>query len=361
MAIVIGKIESLKALKLELKNKKVTRFKSVKELKDFLSNYNVEKIKILEKSKIELEKKNLEISNDLKQKNIQKTYIISNENHRIDEELAKLYEQVDLIKSTNKKTFFRSFFDKIKLNSLNSRINYNTKFRSKIIDNSVSYLSNQILHHEQWIKNYRLNKDTLIKKKSKSEIKKLEYTRKVVIDCKRLIAGAIGENLVVKEIQKLSNDFILINDFNLNFEKPIFDKKNNDRIYSVQIDHLLISKSGIFILETKNWSKSSVNSIDLRSPVSQILRSNFALYVYISQNITLNDHHWGTKNIPIKNVIVMIHSKPLTNFKFVNVKLLNELNDFINYFEPVFSDSELNKVTRKLSKANNSYLYSKFH
>ena len=151
----------------------------------------------------------------------------------------------------------------------------------------------------------------------------------------------------------MSNDFTLINDFNLKFDTPIFYKINNERIRSVQIDHLLISKAGIFILETKNWSKSSVNSINLRSPVSQVLRSSFALFVYISENITLRNHHWGEKKIPIKNIIVMINHKPLTNFKFVNIKLLTELNDYINYFEPVFTDSELKKLVSKLTRANN--------
>ena len=153
---------------------------------------------------------------------------------------------------------------------------------------------------------------------------------------------------MVKEIKKLSDDYALINDFNLSFSRPIFYKKQNQRIYSVQIDHLLISKAGIFVIETKNWSKSSVNTISLRSPIEQIERSNFALYVYISENITLNEHHWGEQRVPIRNLIVMINNKPRGQFKYVSVKLLRELNDYIKYFEPVLTDKQFNRIVTEL-------------
>ena len=189
----------------------------------------------------------------------------------------------------------------------------------------------------------------MIEKRSKSEIEKIDYTLNVLENSKNLILGAIGENLVVKEIKKLSDDYALINDFNLSFSRPIFHKKHNQRIYSVQIDHLLISKAGIFIIETKNWSKSSVNTISLRSPIDQIERSNFALYVYISENITLNEHHWGEQRIPIRNLIVMINNKPTAEFKYVSIKLLRELNDYIKYFEPVLTQKQLNRIIKQLT------------
>ena len=117
----------------------------------------------------------------------------------------------------------------------------------------------------------------------------------------------------------------------------------------MQIDHLLISRAGIFIIETKNWSKSSVNTNSLRSPIKQIERANFALYIHISNNISLNEHHWGEQTIPIRNLIVMINNKPTGKFKYVAVKLLKELNDYLEYFEPVLTQSQLKKVIRQLT------------
>ena len=353
MAHIIGRIESLKSLKAELKSKGVSQFKSIKEIKDFLSNYNFEESNIINNATIELEKRFSETSINLVQKKINKTNIIDTENEKLNQNMLELCRLVYFLENQTNKSFFQNIFNNIKLYDTKRKINYYTKNKTYIVNNAVAHLTKRIKGDELFIKTYNLDKNVLIQEKTKPEIKNLKYTRKVIESCKNLIAGAIGENLVVNEINKLSNDFTLINDFNLKFDTPIFYKKNNERIRSVQIDHLLISKAGIFILETKNWSKSSVNSINLRSPVSQVLRSSFALFVYISENITLRNHHWGEKKIPIKNIIVMINHKPLTNFKFVNIKLLTELNDYINYFEPVFTDSELKKLVSKLTRANN--------
>ena len=39
-------------------------------------------------------------------------------------------------------------------------------------------------------------------------------------------------------------------------------------IKSIQIDHILVTNSGIFLIETKNWSEKSLNNPSLRSPCS---------------------------------------------------------------------------------------------
>jgi hypothetical protein len=174
-----------------------------------------------------------------------------------------------------------------------------------------------------------------------------------------IIAGAIGESLVEKELSKLSDQYFLINDFTVKFYPPIYNKREDDKIFSIQIDHLLISNAGVFLLETKNWSKKSIESYDLRSPVTQIKRSNFALFVLLNSNqkptnkkVALNYHHWGEKEIPIRSVIVMIHNKPKEKFKYVHVKRLDELNTYIKGFEPIFSDDEVNKIFEYLNQLN---------
>jgi len=45
----------------------------------------------------------------------------------------------------------------------------------------------------------------------------------------------------------------------------------------------------------------------------------------------------------------MINNKPTGKFKYVAVKLLKELNDYLKYFEPVLNQSELDKVVRQLT------------
>ena len=347
MARIHGTIESLKSLKSELENKGISRFNSVKGINDFLSNYSSEKLTILNNASDILEKEYFETCTNLKQRVQNKAERINLETEKINNRIFDLQTKIDSFndKDTN---FLKKLISSVRVYFLRNKSNYLIKNKPEQISLSVKDISKNIESDELFIKQYETEKQNLIEKRAKSKIEKLEYTRNVLENSKNLISGAIGENLVVKEIKKLSDDYVLINDFNLSFSRPIFHKKYNQRIYSIQIDHLLISKAGIFIIETKNWSKSSVNSISLRSPIEQIERSNFALYVYISENITLNEHHWGEQRVPIRNLIVMINNKPSGQFKYVSVKLLRELNDYIKYFEPVLTDKQFNRIVTEL-------------
>jgi hypothetical protein len=347
MARIYGTIESLKSLKSELEDKGISRFSSIKEIKEFLSNYKSEKQSILNDISNKLEKEYFETFNNLELKVKKKNEIINLETEKIDNRISDLHTKINFInvKNTN---FLKKLISSIKLYFIEKQSNYVIENKTKLINSSIKEITRNIEEDELFIKEYETEKQNLIEKRAKFEIKKLEHSRNVIENSKNLISGAIGENLVVNEIKKLSDDYVLINDFNLRFNRPIFYKKHNQKIYSIQIDHLLISKAGIFIVETKNWSKSSVNSISLRSPIEQIERSNYALYIYLSENLTLYEHHWGEQRIPIRNLIVMINNKPTAEFKYVNIKLLRELNDYIKYFEPVLTEQQLNRIINKL-------------
>jgi hypothetical protein len=348
MARIFGKIESLKSLKSELENNGIFRFNSVKGINDFLSNYNLEKLVILKNATNKLEEEYFGKCTNLNQKIQNRSERINLETEKIDNRVAILQKKIDFFNAKDA-PLLKKLISNVKLYFLRNKSNYFLKNKSKLISSAVKDITRNIESDKLFIKKYETEKQNLIEKRTKSEIEKLEYTRKVLENSKNLISGAIGESLVVKEIEKLSDDYILINDFNLNFSPPIFYKKQNHRIYSIQIDHLLISKAGIFIIETKNWSKFSVNSPSLRSPIEQIKRSNFALYRYLSENIILNGHHWGEQQIPIRNVIVMMNNKPNADFKYVKIKLLREMNNYIKYFEPTLTENQLNEIVNNLN------------
>lgn len=348
MARIFGEIESLTRLKNELKNRNITRFNSVKEINFFLSNFENERNQVYETTEKYLEKlydKNLI---NVKANKQQKEILLKKETERLVKREKYLFDLITFIENHKKNNFFLVFIDKIKLFINRRKLNHIKKNKSSIILSSVSKITSQIENSESFIKEYETNKSILIERKSKSQINELKHIKSNIEDLQNLIAGAIGENQVVKEIQKLSDDFVLINDFQIRFDSPIYFKKNNERIYSAQIDHLLISRAGIFILETKNWSKDSVNSLNLRSPIEQIQRSNFALFIHLSNHINLN-HHWGIKKIPLRNILVMINNKPLTDFKYIKVKKVNELNYYVNNFKSVFSKLEFEKIVQELT------------
>jgi len=291
MTIVVGQIEPLKKLKEILKKNGITRFHSIGEINTFINNYESEKIEI--------------------------PIVIETS---LNEEIKKLEETLKRgIEKSNKHLFNKILY----------------------------YLKIEILTYKKSTleKNYK----KIISTRCTKSYKELDFTKEVIDGLYTLIAGSIGENSVVHELQKLSDNYYLINDFSVKFNPPIYNKKENDRIFSIQIDHLLICQSGVFFLETKNWSKQSIKNLDLRSPVEQIIRSSYALFVLLNSesklnNIRLSRHHWGSKKIPIRNIIIMTNEKPKEEFKHVKVISLNKINGYIKYFDQIFDEDEVESI-----------------
>ena len=293
MTIVAGKIEPLKRLKETLHSHGIYRFNSVGDINAFLKQYESEK------------------------KGIPATV-----KHSTDDEIKELEKASKNVIEIRDKNIF-------------NKILYYFKAR-KLINN-----------HNALVNDY----EAVLSQRSSDSYRELKFIKETVEGLYSTIAGAVGENTVVSELQKLSDEYYLINDFSLNFNPPIFNKRDNDRIYSIQIDHLLISQSGIFVLETKNWSSKSIENLDLRSPVEQIKRASYALFVFLNsdKNQGLVWNHWGSKKIPIKNIIVMTNKAPKSDFQHVKVLPLDKLNGYIQYFDEIFDKAETENIFNYLN------------
>ncbi|MEL0082139.1 MAG: hypothetical protein VW985_03740, partial [Gammaproteobacteria bacterium] len=188
MTIVSGKIEPLKRLKETLHNHGIYRFNSIGDINDFLKQYESEK------------------------KDIPTTV-----KHSTDNQIKDLEEASNNAIEMRDKNIFTKFIYYFKARKL-------------------------IRSHAALLNNY----ESVLSQKTSDSYRKLEFIKETVEGQYSTIAGAVGENAVVSELQKLSDKYYLINDFSLKFDPPIFNKRENDRIYSIQIDHLLLLNFDLF-------------------------------------------------------------------------------------------------------------------
>ena len=351
MAVIEGQIEPLKKLKEILHQNGITRFSSIGEINDFIKNYEIEKNEIPTAVKNELNSEIKELRIELIK--YQKNYddLKADITDEINNKIKTLDEELELTKESSNKSLIHRIFCYPKTKRLFSKKSNLQKNFEKIILRKTDSAEQDVRSIKIKLDDYTANIDVHASERCRQLSQKLDNTKEVIDSLYSLIAGAIGENSVIKEIQKLPDNFHLFNDFSLEFDPPIYNKKEGDRIYSIQIDHLLICESGIFVLETKNWGEQSVKNSDLRSPVKQILRSSYALYVLLnsqSKYINLDSHHWGSKQIPVRNLIVMTNAKPREEFKHVKVLSLKELNRYVTYFDPIFSSEEVESICNYL-------------
>lgn len=355
MTLVYGQIESLKKIRETLNRKGISRFNSIGELNNFIKNYENEKeelfYKIEQDFKLELNTLEAEAFNLQENYNTLKT----DAETRLNQRVSKIKTKCEKLRSGPAKNTIIELGNWYMLQIL-----LGVKFILEKSSYSIIWLQTfkTKKHLKEILKKvdtYTSNTQTIISTRFAAAFKKLEYTKSVVSDLNPLIAGAIGEHLVAKELEKLPDTDVLFNDFSLSFNPPINNRNDNGRIHSIQIDHLIVTTAGIFIIETKNWSKASIERLDLRSPIKQIQRTSYALFVILNSNKAvgnrvLKQHHWGSKELPIRNVIAMINHKPKGKFKHVAIKKLKELNRYINYFEPIFDESEVRSIAEHLRR-----------
>lgn len=144
---------------------------------------------------------------------------------------------------------------------------------------------------------------------------------------------SLAEPSVVEELKKLPDTYSVINNVFYEFHKPLRAKRNDGWAHSVQIDHVVVGPTGIFLIETKNWSERPISNEDLSSSVEQINHSGQAVFTYLKDTIEngvlrVFNRQSETEKISPKKII-LTSCKP--NEEFQHIKLLNlyEIKNFI--------------------------------
>ncbi len=192
---------------------------------------------------------------------------------------------------------------------------------------SKNYFRDQNTYDEQH--RISVEKEKKIEDYSKiisQDIEKMEYLNKKYNDYTK---GLIGENKVTEMLKRLEYDNYLINDITL------------DKAFG-NIDHILVSRYGLFIIETKNWDgeiicngdrwnkhyENDYNPVDLDiMSISKRLKGNAKkLRLSIESNVFNN-----LMNIWVDGIIVFTD----TNAKLqvinptIPVLTIEKLNDYI--------------------------------
>jgi len=330
----------------------VNEYKSVNELIDFQKNYSVVREQILSNHKLVIELEKSKLGDEIVQLDRAVTTNRREVEHQLLSELKALEHRLHNLPSAGS-NIIHTVANYVKRTDLKLKIRVNKRNFNSKVEHSVKHL---IENHSVKNKRYQYilsNFENAVMESGLPHLQELDRKKRVIDQLNSSIYGALGEQKVVKELEKLSNDHILINDFKCQFDPPIYNRKENDPIKSIQIDHILITPSGIFLIETKNWSQQSLENRSLHSPVHQIKRTNFALYKILKGEIytpelILNEHHWGDRKIPLRNLIVLVNHKPTAEFEHVKVLTLNELLGYVRYYKPCFSISETQMIANYL-------------
>lgn len=153
------------------------------------------------------------------------------------------------------------------------------------------------------------------------------------------LIGSKGEEAVIKALSGLSDEYHVLNDVNLRFHPALLWNKTGEWIKTCQIDHIVTGPTGIFVLETKNWSSANFEKNSDRLQW-QVHRSDFALRSYIQDNYSS-----FLDRPEIFYVVVSISgTNPDWRLDYsIDVVSLNQLCDFILRMKRTLSGDEVKK------------------
>ncbi|SHH67809.1 Nuclease-related domain-containing protein [Flavobacterium johnsoniae] len=357
MCRTYNKIGSLTTLKLHLEENNIPDFKSLKEVMDFQKSYTILRQQLIyhHENLIEQEKNLLNV--DLPSLDIAIETQREQSIQILTSEIDKLKKQLNILTITPSTNFFQKLTSSFRHWYYKRKIKHEENNFETVVNMSINKLVEDYQVKSSRYQFITSNFNEAVRESAQYSLSELERKKVAIDSLNSYIYGALGEQKVVKILETLSDEYFLINDFSVSFLRPIYNRQENDYISSVQIDHILVGPSGVFIIETKNWSEKSLENMSLRSPVEQIKRTNFALFYLLNNEksnyyLRLDRHHWGDKKIPIKNLIVLTNIKPKEEFQYVKILTINELLSYVNYFKPIFSYNETKRIVDMILQVN---------
>ena len=90
------------------------------------------------------------------------------------------------------------------------------------------------------------------------------------------LVGAQTELEVIKNLSRLPSKYIVLNGVELTAHR--FIRFNRVPLSSAQIDHIVLCSAGVFVIETKRWSKKFTASGNYHDPFDQVQRASYLCY-----------------------------------------------------------------------------------
>lgn len=351
MATIYRQIGALTQLLDELEREGIGAFRTLDDIRSFrndcessLNRIREEYREILRQEVVDLESEYRRLSLKLDQKIRERGTLLQNELKELKGALARNENRNMLMRLffffwkkrlTRRKKILENFFEN----------EAERPFREEFVklDSLRAEIEDRTNNPENWVERY-----------SASEIEKQQRILSVLRKLNPLFYGAEGEERVAGELSNLPDTYILINDYWLEFSQPIYDRNNDDRIYSIQIDHVVVGPTGLYLVETKNWNRDSVENPELFSPIRQLKRSNYAIYRVLNAAVergeidNFSNHHWGNRRISPKNILCLMNHRPNQEFQYVKTLSENQIASYVRNQRQTFSQIEVNSLAEYL-------------
>jgi hypothetical protein len=170
----------------------------------------------------------------------------------------------------------------------------------------------------------------------KRQVKKFDKARE-----NPLHPGTKGEINVIEELEKLDDTFHILCGVRIQLPRYVtYNKRRN--LKSAQMDFVVVSTKGVYMIEVKNWSNQFANDNNNGfSPYEQTERAGRVLWISLQDWIG---------DIRVTNILLSIKGNlPYNkNYRSVFVSSLYGINKFLEKRQDILSEKEVQKTVKFL-------------
>lgn len=172
---------------------------------------------------------------------------------------------------------------------------------------------------------------------------------------KNKLKGYIGEFKVKRVLNRLDEDYVVLKNITIDTDYG-----------SNQIDFIVVSLYGIFVVEVKNYTGTVVERTGAYWDKYDRAGKKYSVYSPLNQNNShinvIKYNLGGYRDLKYyKSVIVYNKGVTLKNRIYSNVIFIKDLKKYIESFEEELLDQhDIKKIVEKLISINNKSIVSKF-
>ena len=211
--------------------------------------------------------------------------------------------------------------------------------RYVVLDSLLFFNKNKKSHeYVNRIDHLKVNRDAIIENNLLYLYREKDILDRLTREYRSELKGYYGELLVLDTLKKLSDDYYVISDVPITRE--FGHKFDGKMLKSARVDHVVVSRKGVYCIETKNWNMKW-KSDDRPTPGEQARRASYLLYRYLKY----------TCNIPrVRVMSIVLYTNSTIKGKEDFVRFL-QYEDFPAYLEArqdTLSDEEVKQVVECL-------------
>lgn len=145
------------------------------------------------------------------------------------------------------------------------------------------------------------------------------------------VGGAAAEIEMIGLLAALPEGWIVLHDVVLESERWVY--QDGRRIKTAQLDHVAVGPGGVFVIETKNWSRAFTEAGEYHSPYDQVSRASDLCHRLLKEN----GHPSRTRAI----IATRTHLPDKPEDVFAKVKRPEEVCGYLTWFKAELAAGEV--------------------